>query len=303
MKKSLKLLSVFVLVLLSLGAHSAPIVSSPSQSGAPLEENQKTSWRKVFPITFYKTTYVLPFYYTASPYYALYQGNTPDNQELNKTEIKFQISFKVPIVTNLFYRGIGLYIAYSQLSYWQAYVYSAFFRETNYEPEFFFEFPVDRTFWKNWEVPSFTIGAVHQSNGRGGEMERSWNRFYAEFFVRRGNFVASFKPWWIVPTSTNKYNRDISNYLGHGRALLGYRFHHQFFSLELRNNLESGFSKGSQMISWSIPLTKQLKFYLQYFNGYGQSLIEYDHKTQAVGAGISLNDELEAYLPNDFSNG
>ena len=261
----------------------------------------KLDKRKFFPISFYKTTYLLPAYYTASPDYAVYQDNTPNNQDIKKTEVKFQFSLKVPLVTNLFNRGIVVYAAYTQLSYWQAYANSAFFRETNYEPELFFELPIHRQFYKSWFFEFLNIGGVHQSNGKGGQMERSWNRIYAEGFFKNGNFVASVKPWWVTPNSITKYNDDITHYLGHGRLLLAYNFHHQIFSAELRNNIESGFKRGTQQISWSIPLTRQLKFYIQFFQGYGQSLIEYNHRTTAGGVGISLNDELAEYIPDSTS--
>lgn len=258
---------------------------------APLKTPKKTFRKKIFPISLYKTTYIFPFYYTASPY-----SPNPED-DIHRVEMKFQISFKVPVLTNLFRKKIDLYVAYSQLSYWQAYNDSAFFRETNYEPEVFLEFPLNRHFAHSWDIPMINMGAVHQSNGKGNGEERSWNRLYAEVFLKNGNFVISLKPWWIVPSSVTRYNDNISDYLGHGRMLMSYHFHHQLFSLELRNNLESGFNRGAQQLSWSIPLTRQFRFYVQYFHGYGQSLIEYDHQTNAVGVGISLNDELAVFFP------
>jgi phospholipase A1 len=35
-----------------------------------------------------------------------------------------------------------------------------------------------------------------------------------------------------------------------------------------------------------------LRFYTQFFNGYGESLIDYNHHNQRVGIGFSINDIL-----------
>ena len=64
------------------------------------------------------------------------------------------------------------------------------------------------------------------------------------------------------------------------------------FSIMSRNNLESGFQRGALQLSWSFPLFKwpYLKGYVQYFTGYGESLIDYDHYVNTIGFGLSLTD-------------
>jgi phospholipase A1 len=61
-----------------------------------------------------------------------------------------------------------------------------------------------------------------------------------------------------------------------------------------RNNLESGFDKGAVELSWSFPLWDYpfLKGYVQYFYGYGESLIDYNNRVNKIGLGISLSDWL-----------
>jgi len=59
-----------------------------------------------------------------------------------------------------------------------------------------------------------------------------------------------------------------------------------------RNNLTSD-GKGALELSYSFPLYGKLKGYLQYFNGYGQSLIDYNARANSFGIGVAISDWLE----------
>lgn len=237
-----------------------------------------------FAISLYNPNYVLPFYHTAKPAYAIYGDTTPEQQKLQHNELKAQFSFKVPVWVKIIRSKFSLYLAYTQKFYWQVYTRSAYFRESNYEPEVFVEYSLFD--WNTWRA-----GVVHQSNGRGGDMERSWNRFYVEGIFSLRHWMLSFKPWVLIANrSTRLYNRDITRYLGHGRMVVAYKYSDLVFSLMARNNLESGFKRGAIEAAVSFPIFKRLHGYIQYFNGYGQSLIEYNHRTSAVGVGLILNN-------------
>jgi phospholipase A1 len=59
----------------------------------------------------------------------------------------------------------------------------------------------------------------------------------------------------------------------------------------LRNNLRDN-NRGAVELTWSYPIIGTLRVYTQYFNGYGESLIDYNHHNQRIGIGIALNDLL-----------
>ena len=215
--------------------------------------------------------------------------------EFKDTEAQFQLSVKFPLAVNLF-NTADLYAAYTNRSFWQVYSsdISAPFRETNHEPEGWVQFN------PKWEFLGFTntanmFGIVHQSNGRGGTLSRSWNRVYANLIVEKGNFALGFKPWFrISEDDDDDDNPDITDYLGHYEIRAAYKWKEHVFSAMSRNNLESGFEDGAVELSWSFPLWgyPYLKGYVQYFTGYGESLIDYDQDVNRIGIGIAVTDWL-----------
>lgn len=252
-----------------------------------LQKEQKQE-NNPFLLSVYKPNYLLPFYSVGSPYTASVDGANREN--LKREEVKFQLSFKVPVWRNVYNNRSTLYAAYSQLSYWQAYSRSAFFRETNYEPEIFLANNTDWHLSNNWQIKFLNLGMVHQSNGRGGNWERSWNRIYGEVIIANENWMLNLKPWYVIrDASYRRQNGDMANYLGYDQIVLSYKYHNQTFALE-KTNIEKGFSRGAIQATWSFPITAKIKGYIQYFDGYGQSLIEYNHRTHSVGIGIALND-------------
>ena len=78
--------------------------------------------------------------------------------------------------------------------------------------------------------------------------------------------------------------------MGHGDVLAVYRKGRNAYSLLLRNNLKTSDNRGALKLNWSFPLYGRLKGYVQYFNGYGESLIDYNYKQQSFGFGVSLTE-------------
>ena len=241
-------------------------------------------------IAFYEPTYILPYYNSTkiSPWYAEHPGSTPDNQRIDKEELKAKLSVIFPIWTNMFKEPFDFALTYTQLNYWQVYSNSPYFRETNYEPQALITY----TGLKNWLL---TAGLDHESNGRGGVgydgMERSWNRVFLNIAFSGEHWFVAIMPWVpIYKTSQDLHNPDITKYLGYSRVVAAYSNSGQEISLMFRNALESRFKRGALEASYTFPLYGKLKGMVTFFSGYGQSLIEYNHYTNAYGIGIALSD-------------
>lgn len=243
-----------------------------------------------FVMTPHKPNYILPIAYNYKP------NNAPVDVlldgELDNTEVKFQLSMKFPILDNLFDGQGSLQFAYTNLSFWQAYNknVSSPFRETVHEPEIFLIFENDWKFlgFKNRLVQ---LGAVHQSNGRSGDQSRSWNRVYADFIFQHGNYYLSLKPWYRIERTRTDDNPDIEKYMGHGEIRAVYAGGKHTLSIMLRNNFH-GTNYGALEMNWSFPMSRRVKWFVQYFNGYGESLIDYNAHTNRLGIGIAFTDWL-----------
>ena len=249
----------------------------------------------------HRPNYVIPVSYIDNPSLGTKSG-TGDvpaeategaDEELQHVEVKFQISLRLAIVQDLFGDNGDLYGAYTQVSVWQAYNAdnSSPFRDTNYEPELFLAFDTDYNLF-GLHGRMITLGAVHQSNGRGSaDYSRSWNRIYANIVLERGNFVCSLKPWWRIPEDEEEDNNpDIADYLGYGEFRAAYSLKGHTFATLLRNNLDFDDNRGAVELDWSFPLFRQIKGFVQYFNGYGEVLLNYNERVQRVGVGFLLAD-------------
>ncbi len=257
-------------------------------------EEEKETGELSFVITPHKPNYVIAGYTTSDPNMAPFQEAFPDEDfSFQDTELKFQLSLKFLLVNDLFGNNGDIYAAYTNRSFWQAFNrdISSPFRETNHEPEAWIRFDTD------WKLLGLTnravgLGVVHQSNGQAGALSRSWNRVYAHFVFERDNFYFAVKPWWRIPEDReDDDNPDITDYMGNFEFNGVYKRGTHNFGLMVRNNLDSD-NKGAIQLDWSFPLFQRLRGYVQWFNGYGESLIDYDHYTNTFGAGIQLTDWL-----------
>lgn len=254
-----------------------------------------------FAITPHKPNYFLPFTYNHHPNEAPFAGR---EGELEPFEMKFQFSLKYPMAKGVLFKKSRLFFAYTNLSFWQAYNsrFSSPFRETNHEPEMFLLIPHN---WSllGWHHQLTAIGFSHQSNGQTGTVSRSWNRIYANLIFERNNLVVSLKPWYRIPEkekedindSSGDDNPDIEDFMGQGELRLLYKKGEDTYSMMLRNNFATD-SRGAVEISWSFPIGKRfknrLKGFVQYFNGYGESLIDYNASVNRISVGVAISDWL-----------
>ena len=226
-----------------------------------------------------------------------------DDAELDDAETQFQVSLKVALARDTFADGDAVQFGFTIKSFWQTFNddQSSPFRETNYQPEVWYRTPIPWNIFGS-ETLLWGIGAEHQSNGRSRELSRSWNRIYTTITWLTDDYAFRFKPWYRIPeddkddpTDTDgDDNPDIHKYMGYFELTGIYRADDQEFGFMLRNNVGSGAenSRGAIQLDYTFPLWGRLRGYAQVFNGYGQSLIDYNTNLTTVGVGFLLSDIL-----------
>jgi phospholipase A1 len=231
----------------------------------------------LFNIDPYKSNYFLPITYD----FIGHQGR-------QNAEAMFQISLKKNMLYNFLGFGESMSIAYTQRSWWQIYKHSSPFRETNYLPEVYMSIP-----WYNNKSPikNYKFGFIHESNGQPEGNSRSWNRLYLDVVMQYSGVFINPRVWYRVPErAEDDDNRDILDYMGYGDLTIIYPYKEQLFKLFLRNNFDFDENRYAVQFDWTFPLAKNGVFgHVQYFDGYGESLIDYNVKTRRAGIGLSLS--------------
>ena len=243
----------------------------------------------------YRPNYILPATYTPTDLSRPVYDFDPQH-----AETKFQLSFQFDWFNEPLGPGTSFYFGYTQLSLWQTYNTellgedqdaSSPFRETNYEPEIGLSVNTDYRL-AGLSFRRARLSLIHTSNGQGGEQSRSWNRLALSTVFGRGNLAGRARIWYRLPEAEQDDNPDITDYMGHGDLMLAYKWREQTLALTLRNNLDLTDNRGAVQVDYSFPLSGRIRGYLQYFNGYGESLIDYNRSVNRIGVGIALTDWL-----------
>lgn len=216
-------------------------------------------------------------------------------------EAQFQLSIKIPLYANFLNSGGDLFSAYTQNSYWQVYNTdkSSPFRETNYMPELFVEWSPNKQFGESTLLTS-RFALIHQSNGQDVGQSRSWNRTEVCFLFQNQNIYYGLNIWdrWdedakVDPTSTEgDDNVGLEDYLENQKYFIKYKGEKINLMLAHQNDiLEYDINKGNTKVDITFPsLNSNFDFFIRYFSGYGESLVDYDVKINRISFGIMIAD-------------
>jgi phospholipase A1 len=256
------------------------------------------------PLSIYKQNYVL-VYSKTTPTNDQPTSPNPQNQvltaaPLDDRSLKFQFSIKHDLAD--FGRYGSLWLGYTQLSFWQLYdaTRSRPFRENNYEPEFIYSIRPNDLIAPTGIFPSIiNFGLVHQSNGQSNPMSRSWNRVYVQTGTEHNygsehRLVVLLRLWHRVDEDAlTDDNPDITHYMGHGDIELRYSQSRLWEASLIARERSVQLDFSAPWTAWRLltlasPGEHNTNLHLQYFKGYGESLIDYNQEHETWGIGLSF---------------
>jgi outer membrane phospholipase A len=216
---------------------------------------------------------------------------------------KFQVSFKYRLLNNdgplaqKLPALTGFHVAYSQTSLWDWEAASAPFFDSSYRPEvLYLAENLTRAESNDWFRVDVQGGFQHESNGRDGFDSRSMNIGYLRprvVFGKEDGLQLTLQPraWTYIGDLSD--NPDIEEYRGYAdlRAIVGWQRGPQLSAI---GRLGKDWNRESLQLDFTYPLmgffprSFSLYLHVQYFTGYGESLIRYNRRDSALRAGFSL---------------
>lgn len=286
---------------------SAPEEAAEPATTTPAEHNAlSTFWeltpahkRGTFVVRTYLPNYVLPLHYTSDINRYPSSPTHPAPAEENNYRdyaTKLQISLRTKVAEGLLLPGADLWFAYTQRSQWQVWnpQDSRPFRNTDYQPEAIYVIPVPER-WAalsgSWRWRLLQVGLTHQSNGQSEPLSRSWNRVFAATAFERGDFNLMFQLDQRSVEAGPDDNPDLLHYIGDAQIVAAWLPGRATASLTWRTDVRSG-ERGSLQLDWTYPIhydqPSGARWYVQLFSGYGESLLDYNHRQKSIGVGLSL---------------
>ncbi len=236
--------------------------------------------------------------FSDQPYFGLYKDNyfifgpsvgpKPTKQNTN---IKFQISIAQRLTRASLPWGTYFYLFYTQKCFWNVLENSMPMTDLNFNPGLGLTKPL---FVKNRYIGKLTFILEHESNGRDSIQSRSWNRaaLAANVIVTK-NLMVHGKIW--VPIVDGENNRDIVDYCGFWQAGFQVLSDNRRFNAGLTFVKRKGWNlNGNVIIDLSYRIFKRDNQYLflQYYNGYGEGLLEYNKFHSQLRLGLLIKPRL-----------
>lgn len=196
----------------------------------------------------------------------------------------------------------SLWFGYTQQSYWQIFTPSMSrpFRNTDHEPEFMYIVPTPLGQPGGWRLRYTGLSINHQSNGQTLPLSRSWNRMILMAGVEKGERFTLTGRLWNRITDGDEIddNPEIDKLIGRGELTASWQVNkYNTLMLTFRHSMSSD-ANGSTRLEWLQSIgdnersssASGLRLHVQLFNGYGDSLVDYNRGRTVLSIGLSLVD-------------
>ena len=149
-------------------------------------------------------------------------------------------------------------------------------------------------FVKNRFIGQVIFALEHESNGRDGDASRSWNKIsLGANIMIDPNLVVHGKAW--IPIVDGGNNRDILDYSGIYQVGMQMYSNNRRFGgsvvLVKRRGWRLNYNTTVEFF-WRVRRRDNQYLFVQYYNGYGEGLLEYNKFHSTIRAGIVIKPRL-----------
>jgi len=233
------------------------------------------------------------------PYFTLFRdnyfaGGVPIGKEptTSNSDVKFQISISQRITKSQLPFDTYLFIQYTQKAFWNVFQTSMPMRDMNFNPGI----GLGHLFiYKDNYIGKGYLMIEHESNGKDSIFSRSWNKvtLCASIMINQ-NWETQFRIWAPIVDSDN--NRDLLKYTGIVQMGATFRTDNRRLNASLlftKRNSKMSFNTQAEL-SYKFNEKENQYIFLQYYNGYGENLLEYNQYKSILRLGFVIK-------PQDFS--
>jgi phospholipase A1 len=215
-------------------------------------------------------------------------------RDYRHVEAEVQVSLRAKVLADLVGHG-NLWLAYTQQSLWQVLDGddSRPFRASDYKPEADYVLPIPERLGTlgGWRWRLAQVGIAHESNGLSDPLSRSWNYIDLATAFTHDDFALQARHFWRLPESGVNDNVDLASYIGSTELEADWFPGTSTHQLTARTSFDS-WHRGSLKYVWTHPVSAAkpdgLRWYVQLFTGYGETLLDYNHHQDSVAVGFTL---------------
>jgi phospholipase A1 len=220
-------------------------------------------------------------------------GRFPDYRQ---TEAELQLSLRAKVAQDFLLPDADVWLAYTQRSIWQLWngQGSSPFRSSDYQPEAMMVVPIPTRIGDlggGWRWRMAIAGIAHESNGQADPLSRSWNRVYLGTAFTHDDFALQARYNYRIHESGVDDNPHITDYIGNTELSGSWFPGETTMQLVARTSFQSA-RRGSLQFNWTRPVFADkpdgLRWYVQLFTGYGETMLDYNHRQNSVGLGFTL---------------
>lgn len=228
--------------------------------------------------------------YPHEPIYMIFGTNDEWNWSM-----RFQLSFKYLLTDKILRDDDSLFFGYTQTSVMDLSYPSAPFHDSSYRPSLFYEIADGERKRRKGSLPWLQAGYEHESNGKARPDSRSMDIFFLRpcfYFGSPDGTHLRFAPkvWTYLGQGGNS---DMEHYRGYADLLgiLDIGKDEGFFSeSQIAVTLRKGayWHYGSLQVDAAYPLGSTFFLHLQYFNGFGETILDFDKRETQYRLGFMM---------------